>query len=219
MWPFRAGLPGGLCGLSVLSSAVQGGGGRTTGLLKQVCCVVGRLRGPLACAGRRLAAAAAAGCSGWRVGCCVGADQLAVSALVGAGQAQRVRVFAAFGPGGAGACSLSAVSSVSAAAAAGASVSWWAGGGAAVPLRGRLAARSAACVRGASALLLFSPGAGSLAVAGAAAVAAGVPVWAVAPAAPAPVPGFSGAWVRGSFLGFAAWCWVASGAGAQLSLF
>ena len=87
--------------------------------------------GELAAAGRQLA-----------VGCCVGAD----AAVLAAVPAASLRVFAAFGPGGAGACPVSAVAAVEAAATAGAAVAWWAGGGAAVPLRARLAARSRAVV-------------------------------------------------------------------------
>jgi len=182
-----------------------------------------------------------AGGSSVSVGCCVGADALvafvalraagvpvpvpggAVQAARGApvlaavpavpGALGRLSVFAAFGPGGAGACSLSAVGVVAAAAQAGASVRWWAGGGAAVPLRGRLAARSAACVRSAQALVLFSPGAGSLAAALPAALAAGLPVFVFAPSAPSCV----GGWVAGSFAGQA--CWARAGAGQQLALF
>ena len=80
------------------------------------------------------------------VGCSVGADSL-VLASVPFPSFPRVSVFAAFGSGGRGACSLSAVPSVLAAARAGASVSWWAGGRVSVPLRLRLAGRSVALVR------------------------------------------------------------------------
>ncbi len=85
---------------------------------------------------------------GVAVGCCVGGDRLVLSAVPSAvAAAGRLSVFAAFGPGGAGACSASAVGPVLAAAAAGGSVRWWAGGGPGVPLRGRLASRSVALVR------------------------------------------------------------------------
>jgi hypothetical protein len=87
------------------------------------------------------------------VGCCVGADAAVLAAL----PASRLAVFAAFGPGGAGACSLSAVGPVALAASAGASVSWWAGGGPAVPLYARLAARTRAVVAAASSGLLLFP--------------------------------------------------------------
>jgi len=80
------------------------------------------------------------------VGCSVGADSLVLSSVPVA-SFPRVSVFAAFGSGGRGACSLSAVSSVLAAARAGASVAWWAGGRLGVPLRLRLAGRSVALVR------------------------------------------------------------------------
>ncbi len=80
------------------------------------------------------------------VGCSVGADALVLSS-VPRGSLRRVSVFAAFGRAGVGSCSLSAVPAVVAALRAGASVRWWAGGGAAVPLRVRLAARSVALVR------------------------------------------------------------------------
>jgi len=80
------------------------------------------------------------------VGCSVGADSLVLSS-VPFPSFPRVSVFSAFGSGGRGACSLSAVSSVLAAARAGASVAWWAGGRLSVPLRLRLAGRSVALVR------------------------------------------------------------------------
>lgn len=80
------------------------------------------------------------------VGCSVGADSLVLSS-VPFSSFPRVSVFSAFGSGGRGACSLSAVSSVLAAARAGASVAWWAGGRLGVPLRLRLAGRSVALVR------------------------------------------------------------------------
>ncbi len=94
-------------------------------------------------------AAAGAGCR-VSVGCAVGADSVAVSSLLAAGAAAALSVFAVGGACGGGfAGRLSAVAGVRAVAAAGGAVSWWAGGGAAVPLRGRLAARSLACVRSA----------------------------------------------------------------------
>ncbi len=86
-------------------------------------------------AGRRLA-----------VGCCVGGDALAISAALAVpGGAAALSVFAAFGPGGEGAAGpASEVGLVLGAAAAGASVSFWAGGPAALPCAARLACRSAA---------------------------------------------------------------------------
>ena len=85
------------------------------------------------------------------VGCCVGVDAAVLAAL----PASRLAVFAAFGPGGVGAGSFSAVGPVSSAAAAGAAVHWWAGGGPAVPLDARLRARTWAVVYSASGLLVF----------------------------------------------------------------
>ena len=91
------------------------------------------------------------------VGCAVGADAAAISSVLAAGAAQRLRVWCAFGPvsppwsaarySAPGACSASAVSSVASALLAGSVVRWWAGGPAAVPLRARLVGRSLACVR------------------------------------------------------------------------
>ena len=89
------------------------------------------------------------GCS-FSVGCCVGADEAALSALSGAPRPSGSVVLSAFGPGGEGACSLSAVSGVSVWASAGGSVSWWAGGGASVPLSARLSSRTRAVVSAAS---------------------------------------------------------------------
>lgn len=157
------------------------------------------------------------------VGCCVGADALVVSAALGCRPARwsQVSVLAAFGPGGAGSAgALSSVAGVAAAAQFGASVAWWAGGGPAVPLRARLAQRSAAVVAGAAAagrgaLVLFSPGAGSLAAALPAAVRLAVPVFVFAPAAPSALP-----FAAGSFAGFPCWAWAPGAAPAsQLALF
>ncbi len=159
---------------------------------------------------RVVGALAAAGASAWSVGCCSGGDALALSALRSAGLSSAVSVFAVGGPGAAGSLvgfwSGSALGVVSAALAAGARPVWWAGGPAAVPLRVRLARRSAACVRSVpcsprssvAVWLLSSPASvGSL---GAARLAAslGVPVFAFcvgfAPSALAPLcPG--GSWV------------------------
>lgn len=150
------------------------------------------------------------------VGCCVGADLLVLNAVRAAGASLRLSVFAAFGPAGVGSCSLSAVAGVQAAQACGAQVLWWAGGAAAVPLRARLARRAAACVQSAAALVLFRPGAGSLAAAVPAAVRAGLPVFVFAPSAPASGP----RWSSGSFAGFPCWCWApASVAAVQPALF
>lgn len=89
------------------------------------------------------------------VGCASGADAVALAAC------RPVRVFAAFGPGGAGACRWSAVGRVALASGAGVPVSWWAGGGPEVPLPGRLASRTRAVVRAASEGLLLFPVSGS----------------------------------------------------------
>ena len=91
------------------------------------------------------------------VGCAVGGDALVVSSVLAAGASSRLCVFATFGPvsppwpasrvfAPGASSSVSSVSGVASALAAGASVSWWAGGGPAVPLAGRLASRSAALV-------------------------------------------------------------------------
>ncbi|MGH8646385.1 MAG: hypothetical protein ACREX4_18770 [Gammaproteobacteria bacterium] len=95
----------------------------------------------------------ASGCS-LVVGGCAGADQAALSA------ASAVRVLCAFGPGGAGAGPASAVRAVLAAQASGVPVAWWAGGSPSVPLKARLARRTAAVVAEASAgcvVFPFSP--------------------------------------------------------------
>ena len=85
---------------------------------------------------------------GIAVGCATGVDAAVVSSVLASSATSQLQVFAAFGPGGAGAAGrVSAVSIVSQAAANGVPVSWWAGGPASVPLRGRLASRSLACVR------------------------------------------------------------------------
>lgn len=89
------------------------------------------------------------------VGCCLGADAVALGCLA----PSRLRVFAAFGPRGVGACRWSAVAAVSVCAALGAPVSWWAGGGLAVPLAARLAGRTRAVVSAASSGLLLFPSA------------------------------------------------------------
>ena len=91
------------------------------------------------------------------VGCAVGGDALVVSSTLAAGASSRLRVFAAFGPVSppwpsarvstpGASSSVSSVSGVAGALVAGACVSWWSGGGPAVPLTGRLSSRSAALV-------------------------------------------------------------------------
>jgi hypothetical protein len=88
----------------------------------------------------------AAGGASLVVGCCTGADA-AVLSLV---PPSLVRCFCAFGAGGVGSGRFSAVGAVSAFAGSGGSVSWWAGGVAAVPLPVRLSARTRAVVASAS---------------------------------------------------------------------
>jgi len=102
------------------------------------------LRAPV---GALVRAALGSGCA-LACGCASGVDALAVAAAVASGAASRLSLFAAFGPGGAGALGRSSsVAGVAAAAAAGASVVWWAGGPLPVPPRARLAQRSLALVR------------------------------------------------------------------------
>lgn len=93
------------------------------------------------------------------VGCALGVDALVIDAMLRAGRATDLEIFTAFGPlraatyhgnkfysaPGASGRPLRAISNLSGVAVAqqaGATVHWWAGGTAAVPLRGRLAKRS-----------------------------------------------------------------------------
>lgn len=139
------------------------------------------------------------------VGCAVGADLLVLSS-VPAGLASRLRVFASFSACGAGAWRGSAVAPVLACARAGVSVSFLAGGSLAVPLIARLMGRSVAALAGCSAAVFFSPGPGSLKVAGVA-VARGLPVFAFG-ACPAGRPrGAAGQWVAASWCGLSCWAW------------
>lgn len=135
------------------------------------------------------------------VGCCRGADQLVLSS-VPAASLPAVSVFSAFGPGGRGSlAAVSAVSVVLAAVAGGASVSWWAGGPASLPLRLRLPSRSQALVRSlavprlpGSAFVLFlgsGPCFGSLAAARLA-VVFGLPVFAFSCGRSSPLPPLAG---------------------------
>lgn len=162
------------------------------------------------------------------VGCALGADSLVLSS-VPASAAGRLSVFAAFGSGGAGSLAVvSAVAAVSAAAAAGASVSWLAGGPLSLPLRVRLASRSAALVRSVavggpgSALVVFLASPSSRGSLAAACLAArfGLPVFAFCCgfAGPPPLLSPGGLWsvVGGSGPFASAWRWSAS---AQLPLF
>jgi len=149
-----------------------------------------------------------------RVGCCVGADQLVVSAVLAAGAGASLVVCAAFGPDSGGSCPVSSIAGVKAAASAGASVTWWAGGGPAVPLAGRLASRSKAVFAGCSVAVFFAPGSGSL-LAAAGAATRQIPVFVFAAVQPPSLPGCPGSWVASSFVGFPAWQWTP----AQASLF
>ncbi len=80
------------------------------------------------------------------VGCAVGVDAVALAEGVRIA-ADRVRLFSAFGPGGAGAVGqLSNVVGGAQALSAGVAVEWWSGGGPQVPVRARLVNRSLACV-------------------------------------------------------------------------
>lgn len=141
------------------------------------------LSGPAAALVGRVASAVLAAGSPVFVGCALGADREALSALA-ACPVPGSRVFAAFGPGGVGVGSSSAPASVALAAFAGVPVSWWAGGGGpAVPLRGRLAARSLALVRA------LAAAGGSLFV-----FPSGLPPAPLAAFGPFPSCGGSGSW-------------------------
>jgi hypothetical protein len=146
------------------------------------------------------------GGSSLSVGCASGADAFALSACQSAGALSRVSVFAAFGPDGAGAAgSVSAVSVVSAAAAEGASVIWWAGGPAGVPVQVRLSARTRRVVGAATAgLVAFFSASSSRGTVLACRLAAarGLPVLAFS-------VGFSGQGLPSLGEG----CWVPSGRG------
>jgi len=174
------------------------------------------------------------------VGCATGADQQVIHYVMQAYSGQftsSLSVFASFGLSGPieqeqsvilgtvhkypfiGYCSASAVHQVMAAHMAGVSVSWWAGGSASVPLAARLIRRSQAAFQGCAEAVFFSPGAGSLAVAGYA-VKAGLSVFAFSQSAPAPLAGLRGQWCITWFHGFQCWGWGRlSSDTAQLSLF
>ncbi len=164
------------------------------------------------------------------VGCASGADAAAVSAALTAGEAGRLRVFAAFGPvsppwraarySAPGAFRSSAVSAVAAAALVSVPVVWWAGGGPNVSLCARLAARTRAVVSAASAgLVVFfsSPDSRGSLLAARSAVGRGLPVVAFPlgfPAAQLPALG-AGVWslVSGASASASAWVWQSSQAG------
>jgi hypothetical protein len=139
------------------------------------------------------------------VGCAVGADAAALSAAVAAGCAPSVSVFAVGGSSGSGFCSLSALAGVRVAAAAGASVAWWSGGPASVPLAARLACRSRACVAaapgGVVAFLSSPASAGSLAAVSLAA-ASGLSVCVFCLGfSPSLLPQLGGSWVPAAAAG------------------
>jgi len=145
------------------------------------------------------------------VGCATGADQQVIQS-VGVSSFSQLRVFAAFAQSGAGSWSGSAVRQVQQFAKMGGSVSWLAGGGLQVPMVARLMSRSVAGLTGASAAVFFSPGVGSLKVAGVA-VERGIPVFAFSNPMPGSPRGCAGSWVKSQFMGFQCWQWLS----AQLS--
>lgn len=109
------------------------------------------------------------------VGCALGADQAVIRAVLEAGQARRLTIYAAFGPKGQGSWTKSAASTVRRAFDAGAHVRWWAGASrwispyakARLPLTRRLVSRSLALVQAVAASAPNGQGAGLIAFAGA----------------------------------------------------
>ncbi len=161
---------------------------------------------------------------GVSVGCCVGLDSFVLSALASLAPPLRggCSCFSAFGSGGVGSCSLSAVAEVSAWASIGGSVVWWSGGSEDLDISVRLSVRSAAVIASASVsvVVFFSSAAsvGSL-LAAQRAVNRGLPVFAFAcgfSAADLPLLG-AGLWVSvgGSGVWSSAFRWSSS----QSSLF
>jgi hypothetical protein len=138
-------------------------------------------------------------------GCCTGADQHIIVAASGIAPA-RLSIFTAFSPAQAGGWQFSAFQQVAAAASSGASISYLAGGPLSLPLAARLIRRSCAAFAGCSALILFSPGHGSLAVA-AHALVAGMPIFAFSTSAPGQIPGHSGHWGAGRIVAMPCWHW------------
>lgn len=121
----------------------------------------------------------AAGGASFVVGCCSGADAALLSAVPGSVPPSLVRCLAAFGAGGIGSGSSSAVGAVSSFAGAGGSVQWLAGGPASVPLRARLAGRTRAVIASADAALVVffaSPNSRGSLLACRCAVSRGLPV-------------------------------------------
>ena len=148
-------------------------------------------------------------------GASAGADALVVRAVLSAGGASSLCVLSAFSSSGAGAAACSSVSSALAASAAGASVVWLAGGPLSLPLRARLAGRSASAAALAAGGVVFSSGGplgpgSSLSVS--CLVSRGCPVWLFSPS-PSPVRGLAGAWVPAFFCGLSCFRFVP----AQLS--
>jgi hypothetical protein len=140
------------------------------------------------------------------VGCAVGADELVIQSALSQGAASSLVVRAAFASSGAGSFSGSAVSVVQGAASSGAAVSWLAGGSLSVPLVARLMVRSVVGLSSSSAALFFSPGAGSLKVAGEA-VRLNIPVYVFGSCPAASPRGCVGSWVAVRLSGFLCWRW------------
>jgi hypothetical protein len=169
--------------------------------------------GSAALVGRVVRAVLARG-SSVAVGCASGADALVVRAVLGAGAAALLSVFAVGAPSGAGFRCCSVPSWVSAAAASGARLFWLAGGALSVPLRSRLVRRSRASVvrSGAAAAVFFvsSPCSRGSWRCAAFAASRGVPVFAFpvgfAGSALSPLPGLRGSWRRASLAGCFRWC-------------
>jgi hypothetical protein len=140
------------------------------------------------------------------VGCAVGADALVIQSVLSQGAVSSLVVHSAFASSGAGSFSGSAVSVVQGAASSGAAVSWLAGGSLSVPLVARLMRRSIAGLSGSSAALFFSPGVGSLKVAGVA-VSRGIPVYVFGSRPAASPRGCVGQWAQVRLSGYLCWRW------------
>lgn len=148
----------------------------------------------------------------FNVGCAIGADQAVVETCLALGAPASLSVFAIGLPGGAGFWSGSACSSVRQAAVRGASVHWLAGGSLQVPLFGRLAARSRACLAGVGAAVFFCRAGGSGGSLKTAEVAVkhkkNVFMFCSGGSVPPSIPGLSGQWVAASLFGIPFWQWV-----------
>lgn len=158
---------------------------------------------------------------GVAVGCSVGADEMVISAVLGAAAAPSLHIFAAFGSGGDGcAPSVSASRLVLSCARVGVDIRWWAGGSPPIPLRARLACRTACLVAevvasgpgGALVCFLASPESRGSMLACRLAAAAGLPVLVLAAfSGPPPSLGVgSGSWSRCSCcdLWSPSWRWI-----------